>query len=487
MRRLLWEKTSYFLVPNGLAYKAFAGSISVNGFHYSNSRLGRGAKAERNTGIVQARRKETWYSHSMQRGKLILFFSLAILVAALWSILEVPEKYFPEQIQESVIFPHNSEIDAVKDPEDLSKKGIRLLDGNVPAQDEVLLQEDLGRAFIASMDGSIWILDLKKNQAEPFVRTPLLPGGMVAHPKDPDRIYFCVSRGKKEDPVDPNGPGIYELRVSTKSVRKIATFVPKVPDRLGNTISSYGKFYPNSKQVTLRFSEMNGENSRRVEKADDLAISRDGERIYFTEPYDHPGAILGVSTQSRNEALTLGKNGNIWKIDLKAGTVSLVAHKYSYVDGILLEYANNSDQETSILVNELSRFRLLRLYLSGDKAGEDEIVIDGLPGFPDGMDRDPSGRIWIALVIERSKLVTWLHAHPFWKHLVLYIPERIQPVSRRTALLILSPDGKTPLYYGVHNGSLFSSLIVVIPGKERIYLAVYEKDHKGLHIMPYPI
>lgn len=424
----------------------------------------------------------------MNRKKVFFLFVPVLFGILFRNFCNLPEDHFKKQIQEPIDFPINAEIEKVKDSEDLGVKGIQTLISDVPAQDEILLQEDLGRAFVASMDGFIWIVDLKKNLAERFVKTPLLPGGMVANPKNPDLIYFCSSRGNKNDPIEPNGPGIYELRISNKQIRKIATRVPKIPETGEKNLKSLiGIFYAPEKQPTLRLTEMTEKNSRAVEKADDLAISNDGERIYFTEPYDHAGAILGVSAQSRSEALTLGKNGNLWMIDLKKEAASLVAHNYSYLDGILLEYSDQETKETSILVNELSKFRLLRLHLLGERSGEDEIVIEGLPGFPDGMDRDPQGRIWIALAVERSKLITWLHNHPFWKNVVLYIPERLQPVSRKTALLVLSKDGKNPLYYAVHDGSRFSTLIVVVPGKDRVYLSVYEKDYKGLNVIPYPI
>ncbi|MBM9501297.1 hypothetical protein JWG44_13650 [Leptospira sp. 201903071] len=424
----------------------------------------------------------------MSRKKFFIFSVPVFLGIVFWNLLNFPEDHFKKQIQEPVDFPYNEEIEKVKDPRDLSSKGIQTLISDVPAQDEILLQEELDRAFVASMDGFIWIVDLKNNSATPFVKTPLLPGGMVAHPKNPDFIYFCASRGKKDDPTDPNGPGIYELQISNKRIRKIGTRVPKIPESgYGSGKNNIGKFYTPEKQPTLSFTEMTEENSRAVEKADDLAISEDGERIYFTEPYDHKGAILGVSSQSRSEVLTLGKNGNLWKFDLKEKTASLVAYDYSYLDGILLEYPPHGKRETSVLMNELSKCRLIRLHLLGDRAGEDEIVIEGLPGFPDGMDRDPQGRIWIALPVERSKLITWLHKHPFWKNLVLYIPEKLQPVSKKTGLLVLSKDAKKPLYYVMHNGSLFSTLIVVVPGKKRVYLSVYEKDYKGLNLIPYPI
>ncbi|TGL61380.1 hypothetical protein [Leptospira sarikeiensis] len=424
----------------------------------------------------------------MNRKRYLYLLVLAVVVIVFWNLISIPEDHFKKQIGEPVQFHYNEEIEKVKDSKDLSELGIQTSFTDVPAQDEILLQENLGRAFVASMDGFIWILDLQKNKAEQFVKAPLMPGGMVSHPKDPDLIYFCASRGKKDDPVDPSGPGIYELKISNKTIRKISTrvpIIPKTPDQ--NITSSFGKLYSNGKGPKLRFSEMNDSNSRLIEKADDLAISRDGERIYFTEPYDHAGAILGVSDQSRNEALTLGQNGNVWKLDLKENTASLVAYDYAYVDGILLEYPPGQNIETSILLNEVSKFRLLRLHLSGQNSGKDEVAIDGLPGFPDGMDRDPQGRVWVALVFERSKLVTWLHSHPFWKNIVLYIPQRFQPVSRKSGLLLLSEDGKKPLYYGIHNGSIFSTLIVVIPGKEKVFLSVYEKGYKGINTIPYPL
>ncbi|TGN00529.1 hypothetical protein [Leptospira yasudae] len=426
----------------------------------------------------------------MNRKRYAYLLILILSFTVFWNAVSFPDAHFQKQIGESVEFPYNQEVESVKDPNDLSSRGFLHLFPNVPAQDEILLQEELGRAFVSSIDGFIWILDLKRNSAEPFVKTPLMPGGMVAHPKNNDLIYVCVSRGKKDDSIDPDGPGIYELSVSKKSMRKIAARVPKIfrsePARQ-NVKNTIGSFYSTGTQPTLFLSEMDDSNSRFIEKADDLAISNDGERIYFTEPYDHAGAILGVSDQSRNEALTLGKNGNVWKIDLKNRSVSSVAYNYSYVDGILLEYASDPNREVSILLNEVSRFRLLRLHLSGENAGTDEIVIDGLPGFPDGMDRDPQGRVWVALVFERSKLVTWLHRNPFWKNFVLYIPQRFQPVSGKTGLLVLSKDGKKPLYYGMHDGSLFSTLIVVVPGKEKVYFSVYEKDYKGINVIPYPL
>ena len=481
----------------------------------------------------------------MKKKSIIGIFVLIPVVLFLW--LRAPEQYFVDQISEPEEFPENPDIVRIAETRDLSTFDLRQLATDVPAQDEILLQESMGRAFIASMDGQIWKMDLASGVAQPYVDVTLMPAGMVQHPTDPDRIFFCLSRATPEQ-EGLQGPGIYELIVSTKEVRTVVTRVPllrKLESRhfeneaqSGSSVASdirkgevnrqetghldreasgqprrkpgeyvagdastdsngevadldfrstLGILFRKSDRPTIPIKSQDPITSQPVVKADDLAISRDGQRIYFTEPYDHPGAILGVTEQSRNEAITLGKNGNVWMVDLQEGTVSLVARDYTYIDGILLEYDDSSSEEVSLIASEISTYRMIRLHLEGKREGEDEVVIDGLPGFPDGIDRDSSGRIWVAFPVMRSGLVNWLHKNPLWKHLVLYIPQSLQPVSRKTALLALSPDGSTPLFFAVHDGSSFASLIVATPGGDRIYLSLYSPEQKGLYTIRNPL
>lgn len=447
--------------------------------------------------------------------KLIIALTSIVLLILLFIWARLPEQRFLQQIQGPIEFPANLEISKMAASQDMADLDLRLLAANVPAQDEVLVQEQQNRAFTASMDGQIWQVDLKTGNSKPIIQLSLLPAGMVQHPRNLDRIFLCLSRAYPEQ-EGHDGPGIYELQISTGRLSPVATRVPKLhksPDVIfrnstndpdekpeGNTDSKkpdsgarkgirsdLGILYQKNDRPTLFLNALTGENSQPVVKADDLAISKDGKRIYFTEPYDHPGAILGVTEQSRNEAITLGKNGNVWMVDRENRTVSLVAQNYSYIDGILLEYSGNSDVETSIIASEISTFRLVRLFLSGEREGEDEIVIEGLPGFPDGIDRDANGRIWVSFPLMRSGLVNWLHSNPSWKKIVLTIPQRIQPVSRKTALLALSPDGSKPLFYSIHDGSQFASLIVATPGGERIYLSIYSEGHLGLYTIANPL
>lgn len=427
--------------------------------------------------------------------------SIASVYFLLWASIILfascsgPDEHFKKQIQGPLDLPYNPDVEKIKSEGDVIRQNVAIVENGLPAQDEIVLQEDLGRAFVASMDGWIWKVNLSDNSAEKFVKPPLLPAGMIAHPKNSDIIYVCVSRGNEDDDLSQGGPGIYEVTISQKKIRMISSRVPLADKTMEPNEGNIGVVYTPQTETKIKFAQMTGENSRPVEKADDLTISSDGKRLYFTEPYDHPNSILGVSKQSKHETLTLGRNGYIWKYDLEDQSASLVAHQYSYLDGILLEYGNGENpgkpsaqypKENSIVANELSKSRLVRIYLSGEKSGKDEIAIEGLPGFPDGMDRDEKGNIWIALPVERSNLITWLHKNPFWKKIVLYVPVGMLPVSKKTGIIALSPDAAKPLYYAMHDGSLFSYIIVVVPGKEKLYLAVYQDGFRGLVTMPYP-
>jgi len=137
--------------------------------------------------------------------------------------------------------------------------------------------------------------------------------------------------------------------------------------------------------------------SRDIAFCNDLDVSRDGRRIYFSEPFAWPGASMGGG--AFREAIALGRNGRLWLVDLERGTVSLVAQDYTFIDGVLLEYGPKPGaREQSVLVSETVKFRILRLDLDGTR---DEVLWDSLPGLPDGLDRDAQGRVWVGLVKTR--------------------------------------------------------------------------------------
>ena len=350
----------------------------------------------------------------------------------------------------------------------------------VPGYDEIVLQEHLGRAFVTAMDGRIWRLDLASGRAEPFVDPPLMAAGARAVPGRDDLVWFCASRLHGATYPASEQVGLYELEISTRTVRPLLLRVPTPPPRQPPRAGRLGTLYAPDERPRLGAAALDEANSRPIAFCNDLDVSRDGQRIYWSEPFDGPGASMGGG--AFYEGIGLGRNGRLWLHDLARGEVSLVAQGYTFLDGVLLEHAGEGD-ETSLLVTETPKFRVLRFELGSDR---DEEVWHGLPGMPDGLDRDADGRVWIGLLKERSPAVTWIHANPWLKSLLLRVPRAWLPEPHRTGVLALSPDARTPLYFAMHDGSRAAEISVAVPGRERVFLPSFSPHTPGVHSLPSP-
>lgn len=376
-------------------------------------------------------------------------------------------------------------VRAATTSDDVLKTSVVRMPSDLPGHDEIVLQEHLGRGFVTAMDGWIWRIELATGKAERFVQSPLSPAGARLVPGDDDHMLFCATR--LDDNVYPASvqPGIYELTISTRAVRPVALRVPLPPRITPPRPGNEGSVFTVADLPPTPLASLNGANSRPIAFCNDIDVSRDGQRIYMSEPFDYAGASSGTGALA--EAVTQARNGRLWLFDRAVGSVRLVAQDYNFIDGVLLEYASPADtKEQSVLVTETTKYRIDRLHLHGPLAGTDKVLWEGLPGLPDGLDRDAQGRVWVGFIKERTKVATWIHANPWIKPLLLRLPRSLLPVTKPTAVMALSPDASQVLFYSHHDGSQVRDISVVVPGKDRLYLPSFDRANTGLVSMPYP-
>jgi sugar lactone lactonase YvrE len=363
---------------------------------------------------------------------------------------------------------------AVTTADDVLRRDVHVIAPQLPGQDEVVLQEALGRAFVTALDGQIWRVDLARGAAEPWVRTPLIPAGARLDPSDPDRLYFCASRlhGRAAPPGER--PGLYRLQISARRIEPVLLDVPPAP--LGHeSVPAAGQ--------AMAF-DAPAEGRRPVQFCNDLDISADGRRIVFSEPFASPDASMGGGAVA--QAITRARDARLWLVDLHRREVRLAASGFAFIDGVLWDPPAADGAQRSVLVTETTNFRLLRLHLGDAQPGRFEVLQDHLPGLPDGLDRDAAGRVWIGLIKQRSALTTALHAQAWLKPLLLRLPRRWLPVGRSSGVIALSPDGRTPLWASLHDGSVVPDLSVVVPGRDGLYLPRFRTDVAGLALLPWP-
>lgn len=411
-------------------------------------------------------------------GVIIVALAIWWVAAAPPDYIKVSKKYVMGNVPESI-----AKVDDKSDP--LAGK-MRIDVKELPGHDELIFQKEKGRAFATCMDGWIWIIDLKTMKAERFVDAPLMASGAVQDPNDINIIYFCASILFGETYPANEKVGIYKLNIETKQITKIADRVPTPPQTFNVPEGNRGMVYAKG-EVSMKQSDMSDQNSRDTKFCNDLAISRDGKRIYWSEPFAYPGASMGGGAVA--EAISLGENGMLWRMDLETGVVSLIAQGYSFIDGVLLEYDKDSKVESSVLVTETIKFDIVRFYLTGDKVGKDEVVLKDLPGMPDGLDRDKDGNILIGMLKKRSGFNNALYAHPFLRSFMLRMPLGVlsRAGGTSTGIMILSKDASTPLYSTIHSGSKMSDISVLVAYEDRLYMPRFDRKTTGLYSIENPL
>ncbi|MEM6989729.1 MAG: SMP-30/gluconolactonase/LRE family protein [Myxococcota bacterium] len=149
---------------------------------------------------------------------------------------------------------------------------------------------------------------------------------------------------------------------------------------------------------------------------DDVDIAKDG-RIYFTDASHKYGY-----GHHMEDTLEGRPHGRLLRYDPAQGSTETLASDLYFANGIAL-----APDDSFVLVNETTRFRVTRFWLTGDKAGTSEVFADGLPGYPDGISRGPRGTFWVALFTIRNPTADRLAPSPFLTKVVWRLPKFLLP------------------------------------------------------------
>ncbi len=145
---------------------------------------------------------------------------------------------------------------------------------------------------------------------------------------------------------------------------------------------------------------------------DDLDIASDGT-IWFSDAstrFDiHENLLDAIESRPTGRLLTFNPATGVTKVELP---------ELGFANGVAL-----AADESFVLVNETFRYRVARLWLTGPNAGQSDLFIENLPAHPDNISRAPDGSFWIALVAERSPELDQLLPYPFWRKILMRLPE----------------------------------------------------------------
>jgi len=202
---------------------------------------------------------------------------------------------------------------------------------------------------------------------------------------------------------------------------------------------------------------------------DDVDIADDG-RIYFTDAssrFEQPDYLLDL--------LEMRPHGRLLRYSRKAGKAEVLLGNLHFANGVAV-----SPDGDSVLVNETWKYRILRYWIRGPRAGQAEVFADNLPGFPDNLAVDDEGRYWVAFPTLRNPQVDTMHRHPWLKDLVAKLPDSLKPAPQEYGLVIaFNRNGEVITSLHDTRGTHLQEITSVNPHGDYLYFGSLHNDRIG--------
>ncbi len=170
----------------------------------------------------------------------------------------------------------------------------------------------------------------------------------------------------------------------------------------------------------------------RMAFCNNAAVASDGT-IWFSDS----STKFGIE-QWKDDFVQDTRTGRLLRRD-PDGTITVVDQGLRFANGVALSTA-----EDFVVVAETAGRTLVRHWLTGERAGQRDLLAQDLPGYPDNIARGSDGLIWVTIATPRDPLVERLQAGPPWlRRQVTRIPEKLQPKPKRTIRVQAYDDAGT--------------------------------------------
>jgi len=192
---------------------------------------------------------------------------------------------------------------------------------------------------------------------------------------------------------------------------------------------------------------------------DDVDIAPDG-KIYFSDASHKLGW-----EDWKLDALEHRPLGRLLVYDPTTRETRVLMPALCFANGVAVEPGGRF-----VLVNETWNYRVWRYWLEGEKAGTEEILIDNLPGFPDGISAGTKV-FWVALASTRNARLDGMAEKPYMRKLVARLPAFMQPEEAEVAF-VLGIDDSGAVVHNLQDmkGTRFSMVTSVQEHEGTLYL-----------------
>jgi sugar lactone lactonase YvrE len=162
------------------------------------------------------------------------------------------------------------------------------------------------------------------------------------------------------------------------------------------------------------------------------------------------------------------------------GTVDVVLDGLAFANGVAL-----AADESYVAVAETAARTVVRLWRSGPRAGQRDLLCSDLPGYPDNIARGSDGLIWVSLpsavdpVVERV-----LKAPALLRRLISHIPARLQPQPKRGVRVLAFDDAGTCVHDLDADATSFHMVTGVREHHGQVWVGSLEEPAVGVISLP---
>ncbi|BDA50629.1 Adipocyte plasma membrane-associated protein [Coccomyxa sp. Obi] len=214
-----------------------------------------------------------------------------------------------------------------------------------------------------------------------------------------------------------------------------------------------------------------------IDYINDVAVASNGI-VYFTDSVE---GIMPVKNAygfwDTMAAYTLSlfngrASGRLLSYNPATRKTHVVAEDIWFANGVTL-----SKDESFAAVVETNVQRVHRVWLSGPKAGQREVLVDQLPGFPDGITTSSSGSFWVGLVVPQQPIVAWLE-NRYVRWLAAWLPAQIKPpILQWGGVVEISAEGQPLQALYDSEGLHVRSISAVTESDNRLFFGNLAEDY----------
>lgn len=161
------------------------------------------------------------------------------------------------------------------------------------------------------------------------------------------------------------------------------------------------------------------------------AVAANGD-IWFSDS----STVFGIE-KWKNDFVQNTRTGRLFCLRAN-GIVETHLDGLAFANGVAL-----AADESFVAVAETAARTVVRLWLSGPRAGERDLLCADLPGYPDNIARGSDGLIWVSIASPSDPLVERIQRAPLaLRRVVTAVPEALQPKPKQTVrAMAFAADG----------------------------------------------